>query len=242
VCLARRLLMRRMSRADLQGWKDTLSEWSEAGLVSPEAESLFVWWLEGPAFSVAQADKFCAEIARLEERGEISPEVLDAVRYACRDVKGNATWREKMLEYAKGTARLFSNTGRPERERLVAREFLKYLDIRVTCDALQVPPVGQDVDVIFEAARFQVTEWLEEDRRRHLETREFVKLVENMLEASPTQRFHFGRRHRRTVPGSSMDCFMRSPPRRRRPRHGDRSIFSCTSISGMGTFIPKARR
>ncbi len=72
---------------------------------------------------------------------------------------------KKLTEHAAETRRLFSNAQKPERERKVVRAFLRCLGIEFSDDEINAGQ-AEPIDVAFRSARFQVTELLDEGRKR----------------------------------------------------------------------------
>lgn len=89
----------------------------------------------------------------------------------------------KLLEYirtltanAEETVRFLSNDRKPERERSVCATFLRCLGVNFAVEDLVPAGEGKDPpDVIFDAARFEVLEVLDEGRRRHDESKSRVE-------------------------------------------------------------------
>src|SRR5215813_4193194 len=86
-------------------------------------------------------------------------------------------WWAGIREYFDDSLILFSEEGRPRRERAAVREFLKYLGVDFDDHELTVPEQDGDVDVRFRGARFQNVERMEPGRRRHDEVRRMADRV-----------------------------------------------------------------
>lgn len=83
---------------------------------------------------------------------------------------------KKVREYTTESIAFFSDENKPERERCVVRALLRCLGVPFTEKDLLVDQ-PEPVDVAALGARFQVTEVLFEDRRRH---QEYKKRLENL--------------------------------------------------------------
>ena len=75
---------------------------------------------------------------------------------------------QKLREHGKESIDFFSNQNKPERERCVVRAFFRCLGVPFTEKDLLVNQ-PEPIDVAALGGRFQVTEVLAEDRRRHQE-------------------------------------------------------------------------
>jgi Putative endonuclease, protein of unknown function (DUF1780) len=84
---------------------------------------------------------------------------------------------ERIERDADDNVRFFSEADREKRERIVVREFLKYLGVEFKAEELIVPEQDSDVDVAFRDARFQNAERMDSDRQRHREYKETARRV-----------------------------------------------------------------
>jgi hypothetical protein len=93
-------------------------------------------------------------------------------------------WWAAVRDYFDESERFFSEEHRPEREKAVVREFLRYLRVQFRDDELTLSPQDDDVDVRFRGARFQNVERMESGRRRHDEVRRMAKRVRTANDVS----------------------------------------------------------
>lgn len=87
------------------------------------------------------------------------------------DEMASDEYLKKVRQYTRESIAFLSNENKPERERCVVRAFLRCLGVSFTEKDLLVDQ-PEPVDVAALGARFQVTEVLFEDRRRHQEYKE----------------------------------------------------------------------
>jgi hypothetical protein len=88
-------------------------------------------------------------------------------------------WWKRETEGRKANVRFFSDANKPEREAAPVRELLRYFGVTHEEADLERHPRDDDVDVSVFDARFQVSEHLDADRRRHDEFREALSRVEH---------------------------------------------------------------
>jgi hypothetical protein len=86
-------------------------------------------------------------------------------------------YKKGRVEHLRESIRLFSNKGKKERERWIAKKFLNVLGVSYTAGELRQPR-EEPPDVIFRAAHFEITELYDEDRKRHDEYRNKLKKIE----------------------------------------------------------------
>lgn len=79
--------------------------------------------------------------------------------------RAETEYLEKLQEHARDTRKFLTNEMKPERERSVCRAFLRTIEVPFEEQEL-VAPTDEPADVAFRAARFQIQEILEQDRRR----------------------------------------------------------------------------
>jgi very-short-patch-repair endonuclease len=87
--------------------------------------------------------------------------------------RDEAEYLRKLQEHVAETRRLFSNTMKPERERMVCRAFLRCVGIKF-CDQEIIASDTEPVDVVFRSAKFQIRELLGSDRKRGDELKDSV--------------------------------------------------------------------
>jgi hypothetical protein len=92
--------------------------------------------------------------------------------------RDEAEYLRKLQEHVAETRRLFSNTMKPERERMVCRAFLRCVGIKF-CDQEIIASDTEPVDVVFRSAKFQIRELLGSDRKRGDELKELQEKVQN---------------------------------------------------------------
>lgn len=92
--------------------------------------------------------------------------------------RDEAEYLRKLREHVGETRRIFSNKRKPERERMVCRAFLRCVGIEFD-DKEIMPSDTEPIDVIFRAAKFQIRELMEPDRKRGDELKEFQQKVED---------------------------------------------------------------
>jgi len=80
------------------------------------------------------------------------------------------------------TRRLFSNPQKPEREKMVCRAFLRSIGVEFSEDEIAVG-ASEPVDIAFRDAAFQITEVLDEGRKRSLEHKELEIRYQNACSA-----------------------------------------------------------
>ena len=85
---------------------------------------------------------------------------------------------QKLVEHAGETRKLLSNARKTDRERMACAAFLRCLGITFETSEL-VPGRQEPVDIEFRKARFQLTEVIDEDRRRGDDWRERQTEYEN---------------------------------------------------------------
>jgi hypothetical protein len=68
--------------------------------------------------------------------------------------RDEAEYLRKLQEHVVETRRLFSNTMKPERERMVCRAFLRLLGISF-CDEEIIASDTEPIDVLFQSASFR---------------------------------------------------------------------------------------
>jgi Putative endonuclease, protein of unknown function (DUF1780) len=73
---------------------------------------------------------------------------------------------KELLDDVKQTCHLLSSEMKPERERMVCRAFLRCAGIPFTEEEIIASKV-EPPDVLFDSARFEVRELMDEDRLRH---------------------------------------------------------------------------
>lgn len=78
---------------------------------------------------------------------------------------------EELIRYSEKTRGLFSNAQKSEREKMVCRGFLRCIDVQFQAREILVGAT-EPVDISFRSAAFQITEVLDEGRRRNDELRE----------------------------------------------------------------------
>ena len=84
--------------------------------------------------------------------------------------KTDTEYIENLRKHAIETLTFLGNKSKPERERSVCRAFLRTIGVAFDECELKAPaPTGEPSDVDFRAARFQVKELLEPDRKKHRE-------------------------------------------------------------------------
>lgn len=84
---------------------------------------------------------------------------------------------EGQKKWAKGTIVFFSNKSKPERDKIVVEAFLKICGVNYNETDVQR---GQDPpDIIFRDARFEVTESMDDNRKRGDENKERLRQCEN---------------------------------------------------------------
>jgi hypothetical protein len=80
------------------------------------------------------------------------------------------------------TRRLFSNAQKPEREKMVCRAFLHSMGVGFSEDEISVGAI-EPTDIAFRGAAFQITEVLDEGRKRSLEHEELEIKYQNARSA-----------------------------------------------------------
>jgi hypothetical protein len=85
--------------------------------------------------------------------------------------RDEAEYLRKLQEHVAETRRLFSNTMKPERERMVCRAFLRCLGIKF-CDEEIIASDTEPIDVLFRSAKFQIRVLMESGRKRGDEVKE----------------------------------------------------------------------
>jgi hypothetical protein len=78
---------------------------------------------------------------------------------------------EALRRHSAETRRLFSNAQKAEREKMVCRAFLRCMGVGFSEDEITVG-ASEPTDIAFRGAAFQITEVLDEGRRRSLEHKE----------------------------------------------------------------------
>lgn len=84
---------------------------------------------------------------------------------------------KKLLHYVNETCQLFSNKMKRERERMVCRAFLRCAGIHFT-EAEIIVSADEPPDVVFDSARFEIRELLDEGRKRGDEWAQEAERVE----------------------------------------------------------------
>lgn len=78
---------------------------------------------------------------------------------------------EALRRHSAAERRLFSNAQKPQREKMVCRALLRSLGVGFCEDEIMVGP-SEPIDIAFRNASFQITEVLDDDRRRSEEHKE----------------------------------------------------------------------
>jgi hypothetical protein len=90
---------------------------------------------------------------------------------------------KELVRHSKETRRLFSNKHKPEREKMVCRAFLRCIGVDFHEGDLSIGP-NEPIDITLGEAAFQITEVLDEGRRRSLEHREQETKYQNARSAT----------------------------------------------------------
>jgi hypothetical protein len=94
--------------------------------------------------------------------------------------RDEAEYLRKLREHVAETRWIFSNKMKQERERMVCRAFLRCLGIEFDNQEI-ISSDTEPIDVSFRAAKFQIRELMEEDRKRGDELKEFQQKVEDAI-------------------------------------------------------------
>jgi hypothetical protein len=93
-------------------------------------------------------------------------------RMSTTDPSADKKYLDALIRDIQDTRRLFSNTHKTEREKMICRAFLRCVGVvDFTENDLCIGP-HEPIDIAFADAAFQITEVLDEGRRRTLENRE----------------------------------------------------------------------
>jgi hypothetical protein len=95
-------------------------------------------------------------------------------------------FRNKLGQRTKGSIAFFSNPQKAERERCVVRAFLRFLGVAFQEDDLKVSQ-REPIDVAVFEAKFQITEVLDQGRKRHEEYRKRLAELENVSNGDPCE-------------------------------------------------------
>lgn len=103
---------------------------------------------------------------------------------------------QKLREHAKESIDFFSNQNKPERERCVVRAFFRCLGVPFKEEDLLINQT-EPIDVAALGGRFQVTEVVAPDRRRH---QEYKERLENLKKVSSVEGLLEPRQNPKPVP------------------------------------------
>src|SRR5208337_3323185 len=84
---------------------------------------------------------------------------------------------KSLIRFTEASQTLFSNAQKVEREKMVCRAFLRCISVRFTEEEISKGP-NEPVDIAFRLASFQISEILDQDRRRGLELQASVQKFE----------------------------------------------------------------
>lgn len=75
-------------------------------------------------------------------------------------------YQRRLVDYTRGTRKLFGNAGKEEKEKTQVHGFLNVVGVKHTWTQLESPEQASRVDVKFKEAQFQTVESLDEGRKR----------------------------------------------------------------------------
>lgn len=141
----------------------------------------------------------------------------------------NDSYLEDLRRHGRESVTFFSNQNKPERERCVVRAFLRALGVPFReSDLLVQQPEPTDVAAL--ACRFQITEALDPDRKRH---REYVDQLAHPESAKSVAKLTEPWKSRRAISYAEVAEAVLSRLADKTPQHG---IDALVYVNWLGTF------